>query len=62
MEDNLAEGFTVFDFPLEHRLNPHHQQPGTGQRGDPQTHPRGRCLPQSCFFTQVGFRPLYGNQ
>ena len=46
LEENIAEGFTVYRFPPGPSQDPHRQYTGTGQQGDPAPHPSGRDLPE----------------
>ena len=63
LEENLSEGFTVFDFPLEHRkIHPDNQQPGTDQQGNSKKDESGWCFSERGFVSQIDLSTAHGDQ
>lgn len=60
LEDNLAEGFTVFDFPLEHRRSI--RTTNSLERINKETSSGSGCLSERSFLSEIGFRITDGDQ
>lgn len=63
LQDNLSEGYSVFNFSSGTPQNdPDNQQSEENQQRNPQSHQNGRCFSKRSIVSQIGLCIAHGDQ